>query len=51
MSASAIFVTPYFSTTLLSGQLHGQVTIEVMDFFRNNWQNAFSVDLGFRTSL
>lgn len=45
------FVTPYFSTTILSGQLHGQVTIEVMDFFRNNWQNAFSVDLGFRTSL
>lgn len=45
------FVTPYFSTNILSGQLHGQLTVEIMDFFRSNWQNAFSVDLGFRTSI
>lgn len=45
------FITPYFSTNLLNGQVHGQITVEVMDFFRNNWQNAFSIDLGFRTSL
>jgi len=45
------FITPYFSTNLLNGEVHGQVTLEVMDFFRNNWQNAFSVDLGFRTSI
>lgn len=44
-------ITPYIYTNLLSGELHGQVTVRLMDFLRNNWKNGFSVDLGFRTSF
>lgn len=45
------FVTPYFSMNIFGGEMHTQLTLEIMDFFRNNWENAFSLDLGFRTTF
>lgn len=44
-------VTPYVSTNILSAQVHAQATVEIMDFFRGNWNNAFSIDLGIRVSM
>jgi len=44
-------VTPYISTSFLSGELHGQCTIRIMDFINNKWYKAFSVDLGYRTNF
>ena len=44
-------VTPYISTTFLSGELHSQVTLRIMDFAKANWYKAFSFDLGYRTNF
>lgn len=44
-------VTPYIHTTLFSGEVHTQCTIKIMEFLRNNWKNAFSVDIGYRATF
>lgn len=45
-------ITPYISTSFLSGQIHGQMKIRIMDFVRpNSAAEAFSVDIGYKTSF
>lgn len=44
-------ITPYIYTNLLSGELHLQTSIKLMEFLRDNWKNGFSIDLGYRTSF
>ena len=46
-----ITVTPYIESEFLSGQLHLQATIRLMDFMRERAGHAFSVDLGYRTKF
>lgn len=41
-------VTPYISTDFLSGEMHAQVSVKVMEFTKN-FANAISLDLGYRT--
>jgi hypothetical protein len=48
---SEIIVTPYFSTGFLNGELHVQTKINFMKFAALKWYDAFTVDLGFKTSL
>lgn len=44
-----INVTPYISTRFLSGELHLQTKLKIMQFALGNAGKAFSVDLGYRT--
>ena len=46
-----ISVTPYIESQFLSGQLHLQATVRLMDFMREKAGHAFSVDLGYRTKF
>ncbi len=46
-----VTVTPYVETQFLSGQLHLQATVRVMDFMRERAGHALSVDLGYRTKF
>ena len=48
---SEIIVIPYFSTGFLNGEIHVQTKINFMKFDASNWYDAFTVDLGFKTSL
>ena len=44
-------ITPYISTNLLSGEIHIQSTIRIMEFLRNNWYNGFTLEVGYKTTL
>lgn len=46
-----INVTPYIYTNFLSGEIHSQLKIKCMKFSSAVWQNAISLDVGFRTNL
>ena len=46
-----ISVTPYLESQFLSGQLHLQATVRLMDFVREHAGRAISVDLGYRTKF
>ena len=46
-----INVTPYIYTNFLSGEIHSQLKIKCMKFSSAVWQNAISLDGGFRTNL
>ncbi len=46
-----ITLTPYLESQFLSGQLHVQATVRLMEFMRNRVGHAFSVDLGYRTKF
>ena len=46
-----ITVIPYVATSFLSGELHFQGTIRIMDFIRGTPEKAISVDLGYRTKF
>ena len=46
-----ISLTPYIESQFLSGQLHLQATVRLMDFMREKAGHAFSVDLGYRTKF
>lgn len=46
-----ITITPYIESQFLSGQLHLQATVRIMDFVRERIGHAFSVDLGYRTKF
>ena len=45
-----INITPYISTEFLSGEMHAQVSIKLMEF-KKSFGNAFSIDLGYRTKF
>ena len=44
-------LTPYIQTNFLSGELHLQAKLKIMEMTRTNFGNAFSVDLGYRTTF
>ena len=46
-----INVIPYVVTSFLSGELHFQGTVRIMDFVRGTPAKAISVDLGYRTKF
>ena len=46
-----INLTPYFSRNFLSGELHGQIKIKVMNFATGKWYNAFNTAIGYKTRL
>lgn len=46
-----IDMTPYMSTSLLSGQLHMQFTVKFMEFYKSKWYNGITADIGYRTSF
>lgn len=46
-----VTLTPYIESQFLSGQLHLQATVRLMDFVRERPGHAFSVDLGYRTKF
>lgn len=46
-----INIIPYAVTSFLSGELHFQSTIRLMEFVRGNPSKAISFDLGYRTKL
>lgn len=46
-----INITPYIATNFLSGELHLQSRINVMDFIKGNTSKAISIDLGYRTKF
>lgn len=46
-----VSVTPYIESSFLSGQLHLQATVRMMEFIRKRPGHAFSFDLGYRTKF
>ena len=46
-----INITPYVESQFLSGQVHIQGKIRIMDFFRERAGHAFSLDIGYRTKF
>ena len=46
-----VTITPYIESDFLSGQLHFQGSIRLMDFVRERASHAFSLDLGYRTKF
>ena len=44
-------LTPYITSNFLSGELHLQATLRLMDFVRGHSEKAASVDLGYRTKF
>lgn len=46
-----IAITPYIESQFLSGQLHLQATVRLMDFVRERAGHAISIDLGYRTKF
>ena len=46
-----INISPYITCSFLSGELHIQGTVRIMDFFRGNADKSISVDLGYRTKF
>lgn len=44
-------VTPYVSTSILSGELHTQAQIQTRKLAQKNWGNAISVDIGYKTTF
>ncbi|MCR4735817.1 MAG: hypothetical protein K5829_12530 [Treponema sp.] len=44
-------LTPYVSSTFLSGRLHSQVKIEFTKLISSQWYNAFSMDVGYTTKI
>ncbi len=44
-----INITPYVSLPFLSGELHAQGKVKIMEFANGNGANALSFDLGYRT--
>ncbi len=44
-------LTPYVTSTFLSGELHLQATLRLMEFVRSHSERAISVDLGYRTKF
>ena len=46
-----ISLTPYVSTTFLSGNLHTQVKIEFTKLISPQWYGAFSADVGYTTKF
>ena len=46
-----INISPYMTCNFLSGELHLQGTIRIMEFFRGRADRAISIDLGYRTKF
>lgn len=46
-----VTLSPYFSVAISSGELHSTVKIKVTDFSTTQWYNAFTFDVGYRTTL
>ena len=46
-----INITPYITTTFLSGELHLQATVRTKQFIDGNSEKGISVDLGYRTKF
>ena len=46
-----INITPYITSSFLSGELHLQATIRLMEFVNGKGGKALSVDLGYRTKF
>ncbi|MBC6714010.1 hypothetical protein [Treponema sp. Marseille-Q3903] len=46
-----INITPYIYTNFLSGEIHIQSKIRLMDFINGDKTKAFSIDLGYRTKF
>ena len=46
-----INITPYITSTFLSGELHFQATLRLMEFVRGHSEKAASIDLGYRTKF
>lgn len=46
-----ITITPYLESQFLSGQIHVQASIRLMDFVHDRAGHAFSLDLGYRTKF
>lgn len=46
-----ITITPYLESQFLSGQIHLQASVRLMDFVRDRAGHAFSLDLGYRTKF
>lgn len=44
-------LTPYITSSFLSGELHLQATFRLMEFIRGKGEKAVSVDLGYRTKF
>lgn len=44
-------LTPYITSSFLSGELHLQATFRLMEFVRGKGERAVSVDLGYRTKF
>ena len=46
-----INITPYVTTTFLSGELHLQATARLKEFINGHSERGFSIDLGYRTKF
>lgn len=46
-----INITPYFTTTFLSGELHMQATARIKEFMNGHSERGFSLDIGYRTKF
>lgn len=46
-----INIAPYISTNLLSGELHLEAKLRIMDFVNQQIPNGISFDIGYRTSF
>lgn len=46
-----INLTPYYSTSFLSGELHLQGTVRLLRFMDHPWYNCLSCDIGYRSTL
>ena len=46
-----INITPYLTTTFLSGELHVQATARLNEFINGHSERGFSLDIGYRTKF
>ena len=46
-----INLTPYITTSFLSGELHVQATARLKEFINGHSERGFSLDIGYRTKF
>lgn len=46
-----INITPFISTSILSGELQTMIQIQTMKFDKKSWGNAISMDIGYKTTF
>lgn len=44
-------IIPYISTSLVSGEIHGQIKLQIMDLIKDRWYDGLGADIGYRLTF